>query len=542
MREISLYYLIEGGDNIKKKIVVLCCLLFLIPSIYAAGVTYYPQNNLALSLSPQIQLESIIGGKSVSAAIRNIGDVNLTNITWDITLSGGIILVGKHAQGTIKIIYRENYEIVTIPFLFGLGKTQITASVNSDQGSSNQLTVNANIRGRHVTVIPGSEGALTAKIHLIARGFYSPLICTNAGDGSGRLFIGEQTGKIIILKNGTRLSKPFLDLSSKIVKISKIYDERGLLGLVFHPNYKNNGRFFVYYSAPKNGTGINHEAIIAEYHVSSNPDVADASSEKIIFRVNEPEMNHNGGQLAFGPDGFLYIGFGDGGGAGDQHGSIGNGQNISVPLGKILRIDINNGTMYSIPSDNPFVNTDGLDEIYAYGFRNPFRFSFDSVTGQLFVGDVGQDMWEEVDIVEKGGNYGWRILEGNHPYDIALATELGINLSTLQPPIFDYSHNVGHSIIGGYVYHGAHSPKLLGKYVFGDWSNSFTSAGGTLYYLEQSLNGTWQRYEFYLSTGKPLHRYIQCFGVDEQGEIYVLTTRFLGSAFPVGEIWQIEVL
>jgi glucose/arabinose dehydrogenase len=392
-----------------------------------------------------------------------------------------------------------------------------------------------------VTIIPGSDGALTAKLRVIARGFYSPLICTNAGDGSRRLFIGEQTGKIVILKNGTQLATPFLDLTSKIVKISKVYDERGLLGLVFHPDYKTNGRFFVYYSAPKNGTGINHEAIIAEYHVSSDPNIANASSEKIIFRVDEPEMNHNGGQLAFGPDGFLYIGLGDGGGAGDQHGTIGNGQNISVSLGKILRIDINNGTTYSIPPDNPFVGVDGLDEIYAYGFRNPFRFSFDTTTGRLFVGDVGQDMWEEVDIVEKGGNYGWRILEGNHPYDLALAILLGINISTLKPPIFDYSHNVGHSIIGGYIYHGAQSPKLTGKYVFGDWSNSFTSAGGTLYYLEESLNGTWQRNEFFLTTGKPLHRYIQCFGVDEQGEIYVLTTRWLGSTFPVGEVWHIEV-
>jgi glucose/arabinose dehydrogenase len=509
--------------------------------MYAFGANYAFVNNVKLSSNPRIQIEAITGGKGVSAAIRNLGDVNLTNVTWNITLSGGIILFGKHAQGNIKIIYRENYEIVTIPFVFGLGKTKITAAASSDQGITDQLTVNADIRGRHVTIIPGSQGALTAKLSMIARGFYSPLICTNAGDGSGRLFIGEQTGKIIILKNGTRLSTPFLDLTSKIVKISKVYDERGLLGLVFHPNYKNNGRFFVYYSAPKNGTGINHEATIAEYHVSANPNVADPSSEKIIFRVDEPEMNHNGGQLAFGPDGFLYIGLGDGGGAGDQHGTIGNGQNISVPLGKILRIDINNGTTYSVPPDNPFVGVDGLDEIYAYGFRNPFRFSFDTSTGRLFVGDVGQDMWEEVDIAEKGGNYGWRILEGNHPYDLPLATLLGINISTLKPPIFDYSHNVGHSIIGGYVYHGAQSPKLVGKYVFGDWSNSFTSAGGTLYYLEKSLNGTWQRNEFFLTAGKPLHRYIQCFGVDEQGEIYVLTTRWLGSAFPVGEVWSIEV-
>ena len=510
--------------------------------MYIAAADSYPEKNSISFLNPEIQVESITGGTSINAAIRNTGDVNLTNITWNINLSGGIVLIGKHAQGTIKIIYQENYEIVTIPFAFGFGNIKITASTNSDQSSSDQRTVDARIFGRRVKIIPGSEGALTAKLQVISRGLYSPLICTNAGDGSGRLFIGEQTGKIIILKNGTRLSKPFLDLTSKIVKISKVYDERGLLGLAFHPDYKTNGRFFVYYSAPKDGPGINHEAIIAEYHVSSVPDLADASSEKIIYRVDEPEMNHNGGQLAFGPDGYLYIGLGDGGGAGDQHGSIGNGQNISVPFGKILRIDINNGTTYSIPSDNPFVGVDGLDEIYAYGFRNPFRFSFDTSTGQLFVADVGQDMWEEIDVVHKGGNYGWRILEGDHPYDLALAAQLGINISTLEPPIYDYSHNVGHSIIGGYVYNGASSPKLEGKYIFGDWSNSFTSAGGTLYYLDETSNETWQYNEFYLANGKALHRYIQCFGVDEKGEIYVLTTRWLGSLFPVGEVWHIEVI
>ena len=155
---------------------------------------------------------------------------------------------------------------------------------------------------------------------------------------------------------------------------------------------------------------------------TENPDIADPSSEKILLRIGEPEMNHKGGQLAFGPDGYLYIGVGDGGGAGDQHGTIGNGQNKSVLLGKILRIDVDSGTPYGIPSDNPFVGQDGLDEIYAYGFRNPFRFSFDMTTERLFVADVGQDLWEEIDAVINGGNYGWRIMEGNHPYDPALAT------------------------------------------------------------------------------------------------------------------------
>jgi len=509
--------------------------------MYATGVTFFPEKNITSSSNPRIQVEVISGGKGISVAIQNRGDVNLTNINWAISCDGGLVLIGKKAQGTIPILYKEKSEIVKIPFVYGIGKTSITATAQSTEGSTDTLSRQAQIKLIRVTIIPGSKDALIATTRIIARGFHSPTILTNAGDGTNRLFVAEQTGKIFIIKNGTKLQKPFLDLTSKMVKVNPLYDERGLLGLVFHPEYEMNGRFFVYYSAPKTGTGIDHEAIITEYHVSADSDIADPSSEKIIFRVNEPEMNHNGGQLAFGPDGFLYIGLGDGGGAGDQHGTIGNAQNISLPLGKILRIDINNGTLYTIPSDNPFVGIDGLDEIYAYGFRNPFKFSFDKTTGKLFVADVGQDIWEEVDIVEKGGNYGWRILEGNHPYDPALAEVLGINLSTLKPSIYDYSHNVGHSIIGGYVYGGTQSPSLVGNYVFGDWSESFTSPGGKLFYLNQTQHDEWICSEFALKSGKPLHRFIQGFGVDENGEIYFLTTRVIGSFTRSGEVWHLQV-
>jgi glucose/arabinose dehydrogenase len=362
---------------------------------------------------------------------------------------------------------------------------------------------------------------------------------TNAGDGSNRLFVGEQTGTIFIIENGILLSTPFLDLSEKIVNVNRIYDERGLLGLVFHPEYEDNGRLFVYYSAPKSSTGIDHESIVAEYHVSADPNRADPSSEQVLFRVDQPEANHNGGQLAFGPDGFLYIGLGDGGGAGDQHGTIGNGQDINTTLGKILRIDVDSSSPYAIPSDNPYVGENGLDEIYALGFRNPYKFSFDRGTGRLFVADVGQDVWEEIDIVENGGNYGWRILEGNHPYDLALAELLGINISALQPPVRDYSHNIGRSIIGGYVYQGTQYPDLVGKYVFGDWSTDFVKPDGRLYYLDEIQPNEWKRFEFKLDTDKPLKRFILGFGEAENGELYVLTTKIMGSLFPSGEVWHI---
>jgi glucose/arabinose dehydrogenase len=543
MMFLSMYTTVKGGFIIRKKsIVIVCCLILLIPSMYATGISHFPGKNTTSASNPIIQVETIKGGFGISVTLRNLGDTNLTNINWTIQCDGGLLLIGKKAQGTIPIIYREKSEIVKIPFVLGFGKFSITASAQSTEGSSDSLSREAKISLIRVIVIPGSTDALIATISRIAQGFRSPTVLTNAGDGSNRLFIAEQTGKIFIIKDEVKLNTPFLDLSSKIVKINPLYDERGLIGLVFHPDYETNGRFFVYYSAPKSGTGIDHEGTIAEYHVSADADIANSSSERIIFRIDEPEANHNGGQLAFGPDGYLYIGLGDGGGAGDQHGTIGNAQNISVPLGKILRIDVNSGTPYAIPADNPFVGIAGLDEIYAYGFRNPYKFSFDPATGKLFAGDVGQDIWEEVDIVENGGNYGWRILEGNHPYDLSLAGVLGINLSSLTPPIYDYSHDVGHSIIGGYVYRGSQSPLLIGNYVFGDWSESFTIPGGKLYYLNQTHPDEWTCFEFGLTSGKSLHRFIQGFGVDENGEIYFLTTRIMGSLTKSSEVWHLELL
>lgn len=403
------------------------------------------------------------------------------------------------------------------------------------------MSMNARVFGFSIVILPGNTGALTASLELITSRLKAPTVLTNAGDSTNRIFIAEQTGKIKIIENGKLLSTPFLDLSEKMVKINSIYDERGLIGLAFHPSYETNGRFFVYYSAPKTGLGISHESIIAEYHVSSDPNIADPNSEKIIYRVDQPEENHNGGQLAFGPDGYLYIGLGDGGGAGDRHGAIGNGQDINTSLGKILRIDVDTQTPYAIPVDNPFVGVDGLDEIFAYGFRNPYKFSFDKDLGRLFVADVGQDEWEEVDLVEKGGNYGWRIMEGNHPYDPDLAGLLNISIDSLEKTIHEYSHNVGRSVIGGYVYHGNQSPNLIGKYVFGDWSTSYLPPNGKLYYLVENETGDWNRYEFILEKDRPLKRYILGFGEDENKEIYMLTTRLIGTLGKTGEVWHIIV-
>lgn len=317
------------------------------------------------------------------------------------------------------------------------------------------------------------------KIKLVADGFMGPVAMDAPKDGSGRLFICEQTGKIKIIKGGKKVEIPFLDISAKLDKPNKIYSEKGLLGIAFHPQFKTNGRFFIYYSARSLNPDSDNKGILSEYKVSAvNADLADVSSEKIIMEVEEPEANHNGGQIAFGPDGFLYIGLGDGGGAGDKHGIAGNGQNLNTHLGKILRIDVNEPVQkiesaslvpfenskpaYTVPADNPFVaRKDAKPEIWAYGLRNPWRFSFDRKTGRLFCADVGQNKWEEIDIIERGKNYGWRIMEGSHCYN----PDTHCAQDDLELPIAEYSHETGVSVIGGFVYRGADIPTLQGKYI-----------------------------------------------------------------------------
>ena len=381
------------------------------------------------------------------------------------------------------------------------------------------------------------------ELQVIAGGFNSPVVFTNAGDGTNRLFVADQIGIIYVIDNDILLKEPFLDISDKIVGLSSAYDERGLLGACFHPDYENNGKLYVYYSSPKSGSDINHESILSEFTVSSgNPNKADSSSEKIILRFDQPEDNHNGGQIEFGPDGYLYLGSGDGGGAGDVHGDIGNGQDINTILGTILRIDIDGGDPYSIPQDNPFVGTDGLDEIYAYGFRNPWKFCFDPETEKLFVADVGQDKWEEIDIITKGGNYGWRILEGNNFYDEDLLTELELTLDDLEFPIHEYDHDLGKSITGGYVYRGNQQSELYGSYIFGDWSNNYVPPGdGKLYYLKEVEPGNWQRFDLLVDGNNNIKRFILSFGEDEFGNIYVLSKTKLGPNGETGDVRRIFI-
>jgi len=330
-------------------------------------------------------------------------------------------------------------------------------------------------------------------------GLVQPLYVTHAGDGSGRLFIVEQGGRIRLLSQGTLQSVPFLDISELVLAGG----ERGLLGLAFHPDYARNGRLFVSYTRQPDGA-----TVVAEYRRGSQADHADRQERRLMV-VLQPFANHNGGMIAFGPDGSLYIGRGDGGGRGDPDD---RGQNPNELLGKILRLDVNRGEPYAIPEDNPYASGGGRSEIFAIGLRNPWRFSFDRETGSLWAGDVGQYLWEEVNLVVKGGNYGWRLMEGRHCF----IPQTGCDKPGLQRPVLEYGHEAGRcSITGGYVYRGTSYAALKGWYVYGD-------------YCSGEIFGAWlgagDRQQV---MGAPLVLLrsgfrISSFGEDEAGELYVV--------------------
>lgn len=379
-------------------------------------------------------------------------------------------------------------------------------------------------------ILPGSKPniaeppLITVKVQPISANLQSPTALTFPGNGD--IWVTEQPGKIRIVKNGKLLDEPLLDLRSKMLKVNKGYEERGLLGICLHPQFKSNKKFYVFYSANTTGK-FNHKDVIAEYKLSSNSNEIDPNSGRIILEQDKPDGNHDGGCIQFGRDGYLYISFGDGGGQGDKHGEIGNGQNLSNLLGKILRVDVNTNATYNVPKTNPFVGKkDARPEIWAYGFRNPYRFSFDKASGQLFAGDVGQDLWEEVDIVTKGANYGWRLTEGTHCYNPAT----GCDIKGITMPIAEYSHTEGVSVIGGYVYNGKQVPVLKSKYVFADWV-------GKMFYLQKS-GSQWQRGKITFQN-IPANLKIIGFGEDPAGEVYVLTNSDTGPENANGSIYKI---
>jgi len=363
------------------------------------------------------------------------------------------------------------------------------------------------------------------QLQVVAKGLQNPVAITHAGDGSGRLFILEQAGTIHLIANGKLQEHPLLDISDQI----SFGGERGLLGIAFHPEFKTNGLLYLNYTAKRPML----KTVISEFHFTDT--TIDAKSERILLTIDQPWGNHNGGQLAFGPDGYLYIGVGDGGSGNDPKN---HGQNLSTLLGTILRIDVDNkenGKAYTIPADNPFIHTpNARPEIYAYGLRNPWRFSFDRKTGQLYAADVGQDEIEEINIIEKGKNYGWRVMEGPQ---CTPGVNPNCNKKGYTLPIYSYTHEVGRSITGGYVYRGRAIPELCGTYLYGDFVNQ---AIWGLRYKDGTViqHKTLYDPKSLLSLAIDYFRddglLISTFGEGEDGEVYV-------GAYQSGTIYRIKV-
>lgn len=341
---------------------------------------------------------------------------------------------------------------------------------------------------------------LSLELEQIATGLDTPVFATHAGDGSGRLFVVEKPGRIVVLGSDGQLEGTFLDIEDRVGSGSS---EQGLLGLAFHPQFVENGRLFVYYT-DKNG-----DTVISSFEANDERSAADPASEVVLLTQEQPASNHNGGMLAFGPDGMLYAGLGDGGRAGDPWG---NGQSLDTLLGKLLRIDVDDSQAVAVPAGNPFVGQEGAKgEIWAYGLRNPWRFSFDRATGDLWIGDVGQNQWEEINYQPAGSvggeNYGWDLMEGTRCYEADTCDRSGLVL-----PVAEYSHgDNGCSVTGGYVYRGTAEPSFQGVYFYGDYCS------GRIWGLARDASGEWQNAEL-LDTGLQL----SSFGETEDGEVLVV--------------------
>jgi glucose/arabinose dehydrogenase len=375
------------------------------------------------------------------------------------------------------------------------------------------LFLSVSFFGENVYLVEAQDNDLALQNGFPNLSFQQPIDLTIPEDGTNRLFVGTKAGIIYVFANQRQVESAsvFLDISAKVDDSGY---EMGLLGVTFHPDYDNNGYFYVDYTAAEP-----RRTVVSRYTVSDDdPNVADSSSEVILLEIEQPYSNHNGGQIRFGPDGYLYIALGDGGSGGDP---LGNGQNTSTLLGSILRIDVDDpepGENYGIPDDNPFVGVEGADEIFAYGLRNPWRFSFDSINGTIWAADVGQSEVEEIDIIEKGGNYGWNIKEGDQCYE----PPSGCSDEGLIDPIWTYTHDVGNSITGGYVYRGDNLTQLIGKYIYADFGS------GRIWALEyDGVNPTNNTQLFDTNLN------IASFGVDSQQSLYILA--FDGNIYQIVE-------
>lgn len=411
------------------------------------------------------------------------------------------------------------------------------------------------------------QAAEPVSLKLITDGLVSPMVLTSIPDGSGNKVVVDQVGVAYVLnKEGKLEAEPFLDLRDKLIKLNDGFDERGFLCFAFHPKFKQNHKCYAYYNAPRRAEAPedwDNTLTLVEYVVEAkNPKKADVTSARVVFQLDKPSFNHNGGRIAFGPDGYLYIGAGDGGEGNDRgkgHGPKGNAQDKNVLLGKMLRIDVDK-TPYGIPQDNPFVKGGGRPEIFAYGIRNPWGISFDrGGKHELFAADVGQSMFEEINIIVKGGNYGWNLREGmigfnpdnpiKPPEETPTKAEDG---TPLIDPIVAYKNMKGHpggtdlkgiSVTGGYVYRGKALPKLDGVYVFADWSRNWGVADGILYAATRPKDGkgpwTMENLPVDNLKGGRLGGYVTAFGEDDTGEVYVLINGRNAVTGKTGKVYKI---
>jgi glucose/arabinose dehydrogenase len=400
-----------------------------------------------------------------------------------------------------------------------------------------------------------AQAQTKVKLEPLVTGVNTPLAMVQV-PGENRMFVIEQFGRVRVIEDGKLLPEPLIDIRNKLPTLYSDFDERGLLAL--HPDFANNGKFYLAHSTPidfqldlAKEFWWDHTNVIEEYQVTKdNPNIADPSSARLITSIDWPQFNHNGHWIGFGPDGMLYFSVGDGGYANDwgigHNVTEGNGQDSSVLHGKILRIDVNgstDGMPYAIPADNPFVgNPDIPDDIWATGFRNPWRCSFDTDDGRLFCGDVQQNSYEEVDIVEKGKNYGWRKMEANHCFDYVKPNdhpaECG-DTSGFTGPIIEYNNCTaqpdgckGISVTGGYVYRGA-TDAWKGKYIFGDWSKNFGAMDGQIFIGSEGSDGKWTMEVAEVEGMDGATPYILAFAQDADGEVYALTSITTG---PVGSL------
>ncbi len=398
------------------------------------------------------------------------------------------------------------------------------------------------------------KGEFTVELQTVAEGMAAPLGIAVPDDASGRMFVHDQDGRVWVVTGSGRSSTPLLNVRDRLVQLGA-YDERGLLGLAVHPDFANQPLVYTYTSEPMAGTadfesglgsGNNHQSVIAEWRISAgNSNAVDMASRREVLRIDQPQSNHNGGAMHFGPDGMLYVVLGDGGQANDVaagHVPGGNAQDINRIWGKMLRLDVDARTsangQYGVPQDNPFVGTDGIDEVWAYGLRNPFSFNFERGSTNLYLADVGQNKVEEVNLITKGGNYGWNVREAAFWFDGAgsiVTAPVRPVPPDLIDPIAQYDHDDGLAIICGFVYHGTAMPAFQGRFVFGDWG-SFAAPSGRLFYLDEANNVKELRIG---GNDRPLGMWLRGYGQDANGEVYVLCSRQLGPTGNTGRMLKL---